>query len=141
MNKKTKILIVEDEAPLMMLMVSLLTRVGCDVQAAHTGKKAMELAAERKFDLITLDLELPDATGFEICSELKQRHISYKTPVIFISASPCQQDIDEAKKRGAVDYVTKPFEITEFIYKVIYHAKASQQLHGQAFGPMEDATT
>ena len=64
MNKKTKILIVEDEAPLMMLMVSVLTRVGCDVQIAHTGKKAMELAAESKFDLITLDLELPDATGF-----------------------------------------------------------------------------
>jgi len=139
MNKKTKILIVEDEAPLMMLMVSLLTRVGCDVQAAHTGKKAMELAAERKFDLITLDIQLPDATGFEICSKLKERHISRKTPVIFISTSPCQQDIDEARRRGAVDYLPKPFDITEFIYKVIYHAKASRQLHRQAFGPIEDA--
>jgi len=140
MNRKTKILIVEDEAPLMMLMVSVLTQVGCDVQAAHTGKKAMELAAERKFDLITLDIALPDATGFELCSELKGRHISRKTPVIFISASPRQQDIDEAKKRGAVDYLPKPFDITEFIYKVIYHAKASQRLHRQPFGPMEDAT-
>jgi CheY-like chemotaxis protein len=124
MQNKTRVLIVEDEAPLMMLMVHILTRVGCDVTAAHTGKKAIELAAERKFDLITLDLELPDTTGFEICSELKQRHISWKTPVIFISASPCPEDIDEAKKRGAVDYMTKPFEVTDFIYKVIYHARA-----------------
>ena len=138
MTNKAKILIVEDDTPLMMLMVSVLTQVGCDVKTAHTGKKAMELAAERKFDLITLDIGLPDATGFEICSELKERHISWKTPVIFISASLLKEDIAEAKKRGAVDYVRKPFDITEFIYKVIYHAKAKHQLHGQSFGPMGD---
>lgn len=121
---QTKILIVEDEMPLAMLMVSVLTRFNCDVRAAHNGKKAMELATQNGFDLIILDIELPDTTGFEICSELKQRHISYKTPVIFISASPCQQDIDEAKKCGAVDYLPKPFDVTEFMYKVIYHARA-----------------
>ncbi len=127
MKGKAKILIVEDKAPLMMLMVSVLTRVGCDVQTAYMGKKAMELAAERKFDLITLDIELPDTTGFEICSDLKQWHISWKTPVIFISASPCPEDIAEAKKRGAADYITKPFDVTDFIYRVIFHAKAKTQ--------------
>jgi DNA-binding response OmpR family regulator len=123
MKSKTKILIVEDETPLAMLMVSVLTRLNCDVSVARNGKKAMELASEKRFDLITLDIELPDTTGFVLCSEFKQRHISYKTPVIFISASPCQQDIDEAKKRGAVDYLAKPFDITAFINKVIYHAR------------------
>jgi DNA-binding response OmpR family regulator len=126
MNEKAKILIVEDETPLAMLMVSVLTRFNCDVSVAHNGKKAMELASENRFDLITLDIGLPDTTGFAICSELKQRHISYKTPVIFISASPCQQDKDEAKKRGAVDYIPKPFDTTEFIYKVIYYARAQR---------------
>jgi two-component system response regulator VicR len=124
MNEKAKILIVEDETPLAMLMVSVLTRFNCDVSVARNGKKAMELASEKRFDLITLDIELPDTTGFEICSELKQRHISYKTPIIFISASPCQQDMDEAKKRGAVDYLPKPFDTTAFVNKVIYHARA-----------------
>jgi len=134
MNKKTKVLIVEDETPLAMLMVSILTRLHCDVTVAQNGKKAMELASERRFDLITLDLELPDTTGFAICRELKQRHISYKTPVIFISASPCQQDIDEAKKHGAVDYLPKPFDTTEFIYKVIYYARARRLTPQEPYG-------
>jgi DNA-binding response OmpR family regulator len=124
---KTRVLVVEDEVPLAMLMVHVLTRVGCDVEAAHSGKKAMELATERTFDLIALDIELPDISGFEICSELKQRHISRKTPVIFISANPCQENMAEGRKRGAADYITKPFDMTDFIHRVIFHAKAKPQ--------------
>jgi DNA-binding response OmpR family regulator len=135
MNGKTKVLIVEDETPLAMFMVSVLTRFDCEVTVAPTGQKAMELASERRYDLITLDIGLPDATGYAICSDLKQRHISYKTPVIFISASPRQQDIDEAKAHGAVDYLCKPFDTSEFVYKVIYYARAqrlmSQELEGR----------
>jgi len=124
MNKKTKVLIVEDEMSLALLMVSVLSQAGCDADMALTGKKAMEKASEKRFDLITLDVELPDTTGFEVFSELKQRHISCKTPVIFISASPCPEDMDEAKRQGAVDYIAKPFDSTELIYKVIYYARA-----------------
>jgi DNA-binding response OmpR family regulator len=124
MKDRVKILIVEDEMPLAMMMVSVLTLQNCDVQVARNGRKAMALAAEKRFDLIALDIKLPDMTGFELCSELKQRHISYKTPVIFITASTREDDIAEVKKRGAVDYLTKPFDATELIYKVIYHAKA-----------------
>jgi DNA-binding response OmpR family regulator len=124
---KIKVLLVEDEMPLAMIMVFALTRIGCDVDAVHTGKKGLKLASEKTFDVITLDIKLPDANGLDLCSELKQRHISRKTPVIFISASPAPKDIAESKKRGAVDYITKPFDITDFIHRVIYHARASQQ--------------
>lgn len=124
MKRKPKVLIVEDETPLACLMVMALTRAGYEVEAAHNGKKALEKASENKFDLITLNVVLPDTTGFVLCSELKQRHISRLTPIIFISASPCQQDIDEAKKRGAVDYIVKPFDLTELIYQVVLHTKA-----------------
>lgn len=123
-QNKARILIVEDDMPVAMLMVSVLTRVGCDVEAAWTGKQAIEKASESKYDLITLDIELPDMTGFEICGELKQRHISWKTPVIFIAASPCSEDVDEAKRRGAVDYLVKPIDATELVYKVVYYSKA-----------------
>jgi DNA-binding response OmpR family regulator len=134
MKKKTKILVVEDEMSLAALMVHVLRQFNCDVAVARNGKKAMELATQQRYDLITLDIELPDATGFEICSDLKQRHISYKTPILFIAASPCQQDIDEAKKRGAVDYLPKPFDMTEFIYKVIYYARAQRSLRQEREG-------
>jgi DNA-binding response OmpR family regulator len=123
MKGKAKILIVEDELELAFLMTLALTRIGCDVEAVCNGKKAMQLASEIKFDLITLDIELPDMSGFDICTELKQRHISRNTPVIFISARPCATDIREGMKRGAVDYIAKPFDVTELIYRVVYYAK------------------
>lgn len=124
MSNKAKILVVEDELELAFLMTLALTRVGCDVETVSTGKKAMELAAEKPFDLITLDIELPDVNGYDLCFDLKQRHISRNTPIIFVSAKRCQNDIEEGKRRGAVDYITKPFEVTDFVYRIILHARA-----------------
>jgi DNA-binding response OmpR family regulator len=126
MSSKMKVLIVEDEMPMAMLMVNVLTRVGCHVEAVCTGKKAMELARDRKFDVITLDISLPDADGFQICTQLKERHISRRTPIIFVSASPREQDKSESMKRGAVDYITKPFDVTDFIYRVIHFANTNR---------------
>ena len=124
MADKAKILIVEDEIPLALLMVHVLSRVGCDVQFAPTGKRGLELAQENKFDLITLDIDLPDINGLEICREVKQRHISRKTPVIFISGRPCEEDVQRGLEAGAVDYITKPFDVTDFIFRIVSHAKA-----------------
>jgi PleD family two-component response regulator len=85
----------------------------------------LEKAVVINNDLITLNIVLPDANGFELCSILNQHPISRRTPVLFISASPCQQDIDEAKRRGAVDYIIKPFDVTELIHQVVFHTKAN----------------
>jgi len=76
MSDKLKILVVEDEMPVALMMVFLLSRVGYDVTTAHNGKKGIELASATRFDVITLDMDLPDIKGFEICRELKRRHIS-----------------------------------------------------------------
>jgi DNA-binding response OmpR family regulator len=141
MKGKAKILIVEDELELAFLMTLVLTRVGCDVEAVCTGKKAMKLASETKFDLITLDIELPDMSGFEVCTKLKERHISRNTPVIFISARPCATDIQEGMKRGAVDYITKPFDLTDFIYRVILCAKIKANQATDKGTEMEALTT
>ncbi len=89
MKNRTKVLIVEDEMPLAMLMVNVLTRVGCEVEAVCTGKKAMELAAHMRFDLITLDIRLPDANGLELCTELKQRcHRSLENQPAGVESKP-----------------------------------------------------
>jgi DNA-binding response OmpR family regulator len=124
MKSKTKVLIVEDEMGLALLMVNILARFNIEPTLATTGYKAMEIAKENRFDLITLDIELPDTTGFELCRQLKERHISWKTPVLFIAASPCPEDVEKAKELGAVDYLSKPFDITDFVYKVIYYGRA-----------------
>ena len=121
---RIRVLIIENETLLAMMMVFTLTRLGCNVDAVHTAKKGLALARKQSFDVIALDIKLPDAGGLEVCSELKTRHLSRKTPVIFISSSFSPEEIAEGKSLGAVDYLTKPFDMTDFIYRVVFHAKA-----------------
>jgi DNA-binding response OmpR family regulator len=123
-----KILIVEDDTPLAMMMASLLTRAGCDVQGAHTGEKAMRLAQESKFDLITLDIDLPDMSGFEICRELKQRHLSRHTPIVLISGRLCEEDRQRGLEFGAVDYIEKPFSSLDFASRVLSHIRQAKEV-------------
>ena len=124
MRGNAKILIVEDETPLAMMMVHVLSRAGCDVLVANTGEKGMELARENKFDLIALDVDLRDTSGFEICSELKQRHLSRHTPIVFIAGRPCEKDRQHGLDLGAVDYITKPFDPLDFVQRMLAHAKS-----------------
>lgn len=108
------------------MIVAALTRAGCDVLVAHTGKKGMELAQENKFDLIALDVGLPDINGFEICSKLKQRHLTRLTPIIFVSARPCEQDSQQDLEARAADYIIKPFGASEFVSRVLSCIKSAR---------------
>jgi putative two-component system response regulator len=76
----------------------------------------------KKFDLIVLDLDLPDMNGFEICDDLKQRHISKHTPIVFISFKPSLEDQQRGLEFGAVDYIPKPFDV-EFAPRLLSHIK------------------
>jgi putative two-component system response regulator len=125
---KTRILIVEDDTPLAMMMVHVLSRAGCDVQVASTGKKGLELARQNKFDLITLDIDLPGGiSGLEICRELKERHLSRHTPVVFVSGRLGEQDVQRGLEAGAVDYITKPFGV-EFAPRLLSHVGREQEI-------------
>jgi DNA-binding response OmpR family regulator len=126
-KNKVKILIVEDETPLAMMMVHVLSRAGCDVQVAFTGKKGLELAQENKFDLITLDIDLPGISGLKICLELKERHLSRNTPVVFVTGRLGKQDMQRGLEAGAVDYITKPFGV-EFAARLLSHVKREQEI-------------
>jgi DNA-binding response OmpR family regulator len=136
---KTKILVVEVEMPVAMMMVFLLTRAGFDVTTAHNGHKGIELATENKFDLIILDVDLPGLSGFEICRELKQRHLSRHTPIVFVTGRPCEEDVRHGLELGAVDYITKPFEVTDFIFRIVSHAKV--KINPAAAKMPQEATT
>ena len=125
MRKKKKILIVENGIPTAMMMVSLLTQAGFDVEAAAKGQKGMEIAQEQKFDLILLETILPDMSGFTICADLKQRHISYRTPVVFLSDQHGNEYRERALELGAADFIEKPFDGREFISRVLSHLEES----------------
>lgn len=123
-NRRMKILFVDDDAPMAEIVQILLKHAGCEVLIAHTGQTGMKLALERKFDLIALDIDLPDINGFDICWEIKQRHFSRQTPVVFVSGRLCNQDIKRGLELGAVDYITKPFGM-EFVPRLLSHVRNS----------------
>lgn len=118
MKEKAKILVVEDETAVADMMAAMLTHAGCEVQTAHRGDSGLEIAKEEKFDLITLDVDLPGLDGFEIYLELKQRHISYRTPVVFVSGFATPENLERAFKLGANDFIEKPFKLEQFISRI-----------------------
>lgn len=125
---KMKVLVIENEMPTAMMMVSLLTEIGCDAQVATKGKRGMEIAQERKFSLILLATNLPDISGYEICGELKQRHISYRTPIVFLSNQRGDEYRERALELGAADYITKPFESFDFVSRLLSYVKEAEQV-------------
>jgi DNA-binding response OmpR family regulator len=118
MSEKKRVLVVEDETPLAMMIVFLLNRVGYAVTVASSGQQAIDLAARRPFDLITLDLNLPDIRGFEICSRLKNQSLSQNTPIVFVTGQREEENRQRAFELGAVDYIEKPFEMSDFVFRI-----------------------
>jgi DNA-binding response OmpR family regulator len=93
------------------------------VDVACNAVKALRLAQGGNFDLITLDIALPGGTGFEIFRRLKQLPGWHDTPVIFVSGRHAEEDRQRAFELGAVDYISKPFEPTDFIFRIKSHAR------------------
>jgi len=130
MTGKPKILIVEDDTPVAMLMVNLLTHAGCDVMVANTWEKGMELAQEDEFNLITLNVDSPGFKSFEICSDLKQRHLTRNTPIVFVSGKSSEKERQRGLELGAVDYITRPFDPSDFLRRILVNANAKNETNG-----------
>ncbi|CAE09962.1 sensor histidine kinase [Wolinella succinogenes] len=92
-----------------------------DVIPALSGKEALEIVKNEKIDLILLDIMMPEMDGYEVCRRLKSEEATRSIPIIFITAKTTESDIKEGFERGAVDYVTKPFNPIELISRVDTH--------------------
>jgi DNA-binding response OmpR family regulator len=119
MTDQAKILVVDDQMAVAMLMVFLLTRAGCDAQVATSGEKALRLAQTDAFDLITLDVGLPDLDGFTLFQKLKQIPRLKATPVVFVSGSSALENQQRALDLGAADFIEKPFDAQDFISRIL----------------------
>lgn len=106
---KTQILIIEDEEDIRELIRYNLTRENYAVTEAESGEKGLTLAAQKKPDLILLDLMLPGKDGLQVCRELKQSSSCSNIPVIMLTAKGEESDIVTGLELGADDYVVKPF--------------------------------
>ena len=113
-----KILIIDDDVDSLAIAKLRLKKVGYEIESASNGVEGLEKAAQISPDLILLDVQMPGKSGFEVCKELKLNSELRNIPVIFLSAT---DDVSEKVKGldlGAVDYVTKPFDIFELRARV-----------------------
>ena len=108
------ILIAEDEKPISNLIKLSLKNAGYSCDCAFDGGEADDMIEENNYDLILLDIMLPDIDGFELMEYIRPLEI----PVIFITAKNSVQDKVKGLRMGAEDYIVKPFEIIELLARI-----------------------
>lgn len=112
---KYKILIIEDEIKIARFLELELKYEGYIVEQVHDGRAGLEKALEGNFDLIILDIMLPNLNGMEVCRRIRQ---SLYTPIIMLTAKDETMDKVMGLDLGADDYVTKPFAIEELLARI-----------------------
>ena len=123
MNRQPRILIVDDELPILRAVTPLLRSRGYEVQSVVTGESALSEVEGDPPDLLIVDLGLPDIDGLEVCRRVRERS---SVPIIVLSARHSEKDKVAALDLGADDYVTKPFGPDELLARVRACLRRSQ---------------
>lgn len=110
-----KILVVDDEKPILDIITFNLTNEGYEVEKAYDGEEALELFEKNQPDLVILDLMLPKVDGLEVCRQIRKHSA---VPIIMLTAKDSEIDKVLGLELGADDYVTKPFSNRELIARV-----------------------
>jgi len=116
MSYDPKILIVDDEPQICDSLKILLSRQGYEITTANSGKKALEILESSSFDILLLDMVIPDLSGFEIMDHINSS--GYDLLIIVITGNASIESAVKALKKGAYDYLRKPFEYEELLRRV-----------------------
>src|SRR5262245_33040951 len=115
-EKKMRVLVIEDNPRMAAAVAAGLKEQGHAVDTYHTGYEGEEAAALNPYDVVVLDLMLPDRDGLDVCRALRRRGV--KTPILILSAISATSDKVTGLNAGADDYLAKPFEFEELIARV-----------------------
>ena len=124
-----RILIVEDEHDIARFLTMELHHEGYDTACAHTGLDGLELALSQPFDLMLLDVMLPDLSGIELLRRVRKHK---QTPAFLLTARDSTVDKVTGLDAGANDYITKPFHIEELLARIRVWTRASDQKPGES---------
>jgi DNA-binding response OmpR family regulator len=116
MQQQAHILVVEDEAPIRTALMDFLEFHGFRVSPAADGRQAKESVAQNTFDLILLDLMLPEISGEGLCTAWRRGGL--QTPIIMVTAKGQEKDKIRGLDLGADDYITKPFSLEEMLARI-----------------------
>ena len=120
-SEKQTILIVDDNPRNLQLLGNILRENNYNLEFATSGKEALEWLDEKKFDLVLLDIMMPEMNGYEVCRYIKQDPAMADMPVIFLTARTDKDSLVEGFDAGAQDYISKPFDMKELLLRVRTH--------------------
>lgn len=133
MNKK--ILIVEDETSIVTLLTFNIEKAGFSVDIAYDGAVAIKKAEKTAYDLIVLDIMIPEIDGMEVCKYLRRNKID--TPILMLTAKAEEFDKVLGLELGADDYLTKPFSPRELVARIKAILRRTRQTEEQNFASIE----
>ena len=122
-NAKRKVLIVEDEKNIALLLSFNLNKAGFETDCAHDGEDGLRKALTGNFDVVLLDIMLPKLDGFKVLEGIRTRS---DVPVIMVTARDDEKDKIQGLENGADDYVTKPFSMNEVIARIRANIRRSR---------------
>jgi len=117
-DKLPTILVVDDDSQNLELVQAYLEDLACETLAAHDGMEALETVAERRPDLILLDVMMPKMSGFEVCRRLKDNPETSHIPIIMVTALNEFGDIERGIDSGTDDFVSKPINKLELLTRI-----------------------
>jgi two-component system, OmpR family, KDP operon response regulator KdpE len=129
----TRVLIVEDDPNIVDLIRSNLAVRGFDTLVSTDGSKALSLLETEQPDMVLLDLMLPEADGFELCRQIRERS---PVAIIVVSARGGEQDKVTALNMGADDYMTKPFGIEELLARILATLRRTRPAEAAEAAPL-----
>jgi two-component system, sensor histidine kinase and response regulator len=120
-DENPKILVIDDIASNIQVVANLLKKNNYNISYAQSGKTGLERVKKIDFDLILLDIMMPEMDGFEVCRCLKEDPKTKDIPVIFLTAKTTEDSLKKGFEAGAVDFIQKPFKADELLARVNTH--------------------
>jgi DNA-binding NtrC family response regulator len=131
-----KILIVDDELNMRLVLSAMLKKEGFEVSSAANGREALQILQSNKIAVVITDLKMPDMDGMELLTHISERYP--EIPVVMITAHGTVATAVEALKKGALDYITKPFELDDLKNIICKAIKTSNLKENELFLPPEE---
>ncbi len=137
-NNLVSILLIDDEPVNLKVLENHLRLHGYTVDKALNGKEALDKLKNKEFDLVVLDVMMPNMSGFEVCQKIRLDHLPNKLPVIMLTAKNTVADLLRGFEVGVNDYLTKPFSKDELLTRIRTHLRL-QKLYkaSDQFVPIE----
>lgn len=127
MRDRPIILVADDDPRMRHVITNVLERAGYAVTSVADGQTALSAVTAQRPDLILLDVMMPELNGYEVCTSLRQNLLTATIPIIMLTALDQVHDKVTGIHAGADDYITKPFDSSEFTARVAMHLRRSQR--------------